>query len=580
MSVYPITIWAEGGSITPGLIDLVSSNITLVLRIFGIPVSYVAYYSTVGVKKSHLFIAIDEKQNVITTSAARLSFLTAFIDVSELKTLVGSLTDDPLGILLDGKTVRINRFPAVFGFPIFNGNKSSRFLLDRKPEIEVLRREGYLALSFLPVPGVDYRKRIASEIATLWGFSVVQNTEHNEWNDILLLKNDTSTDDEGGEIWLYSALNRVQEDLLPIVEIEGMWMSEKISRWEVFYAVLKWFEHQKLPYITARTFHCYVRRDLSAFVTLGSLTDKTSLIQFLESFDWSSIKFLILTGKRERDVATQVYSNPGSIAIKTAPSTWVFINSSSSKTLPIKDFEKTVRDYFTHACNDPTSPISSVDVLNMEFDELLKITRVAECDSAKATGVCFSSKIPLSSSSGAVISHRAYRAAVRTHGKLRTHHDTMGVYTFGSFASPYFPISSIIKVPPYIKAIIHRVSLAGRGEGEGGGKEEPEDSLLKALVGTVWVLSAVLDNDEEVDIVQVATDRDEEYVKKILFQAWRSGVLIGAWCRVMITHRDTLSVLAAGGTVDPLLAHAGDSVADGNRWLDVTEKILTQCASR
>jgi hypothetical protein len=105
-----------------------------------------------------------------------------------------------------------------------------------------------------------------------------------------------------------------------------------------------------------------------------------------------------------------------------------------------------------------------------------------------------------------------------------------------------------------------------------------ESRLVEEVVGTVWALTI----DEEypnssLNVIQVATNRSGEDVRRILFRAWKSGYLVGNWCRVMLHHKDKLSVSVAGGTVDPLIAHAGDSIVDGNRWLTVTEKALADC---
>ncbi len=211
--------------------------------------------------------------------------------------------------------------------------------------------------------------------------------------------------------------------------------------------------------------------------------------------------------------------------------------------------------------------------------------RIAECEAA-VSGVCLfgdgrgSTSVPNPLPESWTTSHRAYRAAIRTH-VLRTH-DTLGIYRMGPYTSPFFAfeVHQYIPMPPEsrYRAMVSQVSLAPDiGQGE--------DDLLKVLVGTVWLLTIQESATQttaasEIDVIQVATDRDGEQVRRVLFNAWKTGHLIGTWCRVMLAHRESLSVLVAGGTVDPLIAHAGDSVVDGNRWLDVTEKAMTECAVR
>jgi hypothetical protein len=150
----------------------------------------------------------------------------------------------------------------------------------------------------------------------------------------------------------------------------------------------------------------------------------------------------------------------------------------------------------------------------------------------------------------------------------------------GPFASPFFAfeVHQYLRMPPEsrYRAVVSQMRLAPD-------ENESEDALLKGLVGTVWLLSiqeAATPNAQasEIDVMQVASDRDGDEVRKLLFQSWRTGHIIGIWCRVLLTHRQTLSVSVAGGTVDPLVAHAGDSVVDGNRWLDVAEKAMKDCS--
>lgn len=610
-SGYPVSIWAPAILVAPGLIDTVSSNLRSVLNALGIPAVSVLYYrmrcTAAPGESSHLFVAVDDRERVIRVPPARLAMITSTVDVLQLKLYTASVTADPLGSLLvkiSGGGERMNRFPPMFGFKM---PKGERQLLDRRIELEALRRDGYIGLIFLPVPGVDHRVQLTSEIASLWGFSLVATEK--KWPDLLVLRNDLPERvDFGGvpdETWLSHALSRVQEDHLPVVEIDGLWMGSLPrpsfeSRALVFYAILSWVRVNRLPYITARTFHCYVRRDLSAVVALGSLRDRNELISFLESFSFDSLSVERVKG--EAAAALVVFGgrvsgrNPRDVAIRDAGTdSWLVVHGPSEKQAPVtggkqgitvKEMEQMLRDYYgsAKACSAPGSPISAADIAKMLLPDLVKVIRIAECEASKM-GVCIlggddeskqASRAPLPAAW--TISHRAYRSAIRTH-VLRTH-DSLGVFRLGMFGSPFFSfeIHQYAQLPQdsrYVP-VVSQISLSPD-------QGAPEDALLKSLVGTVWQLTVKETATEsnpatEVDVIHVATDRESEEVKKLLFSAWRSGHLIGTWCRVMLTHREALSISVAGGTVDPLLAHAGDSVADGNRWLDVTRRAITECS--
>ena len=622
---YPVLFSVAGNRIAPGLVDTVSTNLRIVFNALGIPAAAVLYYrvrcSGKNDDSSHMFIAVDEREQVVRVSPARLSLITSTIDTDRLKLYTASVTADPLGALLltgpiPASGERFNRFPPIFGYKAPKGDKQ---LYDRRAELQVLRRDGYLAMTFLPVPGVDHRMQLTTEIASLWGYSLAAYDHH--WPDLLVLRNDIpERDDLGGvpdETWLHHALSRVLEDHLPIVEVDGLWMGSlprdlpgslprdlpgslprnvaqvTISRAKVFYAVLDWVRMRRLPYITARTFHCYVRRDLSCVVALGSLRDRTELVAWLEAYSFNSLN-VDTAVNGEIAVASAVFSDGraassvtigGStslprIAVATG-SEWLIVGPR----VPPKDtnnLEQELRAYYgsPQACSAPGSPLTSQDVAKMPLAKLLKIVRIAECEAA-ITGVCL---LPGEGSRQSMqkswtTSHRAYRSAVRTH-TLRTH-ETLGVYRLGPFASPFFAfdVHQYIAMPKEsrYKPVVSQVRLAPE-EGES------EDRLLKTLVGTVWLLSVkeeatALTPASDIEVIQVATDRDPETVRKILFQSWRTGHIIGVWCRVMLTHRETLSISVAGGTVDPLVAHAGDSIVDGNRWLDITEHAMTECST-
>lgn len=587
---YPVMIWVAGRKITPGLVDTVSSNMRIFLNALGIPASAVLYYrlraTAVSGETSHLFVAVNEKEQVIRTPASQLSYITGMIDAEKLKQYTASITADPLGALLlkvgGGVGERINRFPPIFGFRAPRGEKQVH---NRSQEIEGLRRDGYVALTLLPIAGIDHRLQLLTEIASLWGFALAAKDKN--WPDLLVLRNESEgRQDLGGvpdQTWLHHALARVQEDHLPVVEIDGLWMgslprSEFLSesRARVLYAVLDWFRMRKLPYITARTFHCYVRRDLSAVVTLGSLRDRLQLTEWLEVYPYHRLGVARVTG--ETTAATVVFgSRPGSrdIAVRESTSdSWIVVRSpesSSSSKFSAKEVEQRLRDYYTDpaTCGANGSPLTSADVTKMKYQDLLKIVRVAECDAA-VSGVCMLNGSS-SSATNWTASHKAYRAAVRSH-VLRSH-DTIGIYRTGPYTSPFFP-SEMTPLPPdasRFRPMVSEISLAP----EIG---KPEDELLKSLMGTVWLLS-VHEGDSEANIMYVSSDREAEEVRRLLFNAWKSGHLIGTWCRVMLTHKDSLSISVAGGTVDPLVAHAGDSIVDGNRWLDLTKKILSECTS-
>lgn len=606
-SGYPVTLWVEGQDVKPGLVDTVSFNMKHMLNALGVPAVAMLYYrmksSAVAGESSHLFVAVDDTDHVIRIPSARLAMLTSTIDAVELAKYTGAITADPLGALLlrlgSGNGVRINRFPPIFGFKTARGEK---MLYDRRPELSALRRDGYVGLTFLPVAGVDHRIELMTEIASLWGYSVAYRNQ--QWPDLLVLRNDTpEREDLGGvpdESWLNHALARVQEDHLPIVEIDGVWMGtlrrngaehRQESRARVIYAVLDWFRLRQLPYITARTFHCYVRRDFSAIVALGSLRDRMELIAFLEVYPFDSL--VIQRVKGEVAAAQLIYQDRTpqsvgkdqfhSIGIKDGDA-WLVVSAKPVAPKEKTQLESTLRRYYSGpACAAPGSQLSKEDVSSLPLASLLKVVRLAECEAAGA-GQCLivgqkTARPDLQLPSSWTISHRAYRAAVRSH-KLRSH-DVLGVYRVGPYASPFFAFDVHQYIPPpsssRYRPVVSQVNLAPDQEGI-------EDSLLKSLVGTVWLLSIQEEATptsaaNEVDVMQVATDRDGEETRKILFQAWKAGHMIGTWCRVILTHRDALSALIAGGTVDPLLSHASDSIVDGNRWLDVTRHALKECAT-
>ncbi len=588
---YPVTIWVAGRKVTPGLVDTVSNNMRIFLNALAVPVVAVLYYNmrctSAPGETSHLFIAVDENQRVIRVSPARLCYLTGMIDAVMLKQYTASLAADPLGALLlkagGSEGERINRFPPIFGFKAPKGEKQ---VYDRLQEIDALRRDGYIGLTFLPVAGVDHRMQLAMEIASLWGYAIASQDQR--WPDLLLLRNETA-DDLGGvpdETWLHHALSRVQEDHLPVVELDGLWMGslpgkgDSESRARVLYAVLDWLRMRRLPYITARTFHCYVRRDLSVVVALGSLRDRSELIEWLELYPFHRLGVAKVKG--ETRAATAVFSARPSndIALKeSGTDTWIVVHnpeSTSAKTvLSEKEIEKALRSYYTDptTCSGEGSPLRAPDFADMKFADLLKVVRVAECEAA-VSGICMLSGLVPQREGGAswLASHRAYRSAVRS--QVLRSHDTLGIYRTGPFASPFFSSSMTPFLPDTVRfrPVVSEISLA-----PDIGKSE--DELLKALMGTVWLLSVQESPANVIDIMYVSSDREGEQVRRVLFDAWKSGHLIGTWCRVLLTHRDTLSISAAGGSVDPLVAHAGDSVVDGNRWLDLTKRALSECTS-
>jgi hypothetical protein len=603
--MYPVSIYATGSSIAPGLIDTVSANIKIMLNALGVPTVGILYFrmncTAISQAHSHLFVAIDERQRVVEVPSARLAMITSTINPVKIKEFTASMTSDPLGALLmksNGSAgERVHRFPPIFGFKAPRGE---RVVYDRRPEIEALRRDGYFAMTFLPVVGVDHRMQLAIEIASLWGISIAAHDSR--WPDLLVLRNDTpDRDDLGGvpdETWLNHALSRVMEDHLPVVELDGLWMgslsrsrSENFnSRSKVYYAVLDWFRMRRLPYITARTFHCYVRRDLSAVIALGSLRDRLELTEWLNLYPFEKLSLRRVKG--EVAAAQVVFASIMNIAVKdSSTDEWLIISgpqADSRPDMPVKDLEKIMRDYYskTGVCGLAGSPVTAKDLRSMSLEGLLKVIRIAECEAA--SGICFSGQ--RQEAPAGSFSHRAYRAAIRTH-TLRTH-DSLGVYRLGPRASPFFmfDVHQYIAMPPEsrYRAMVSELSLAP----DIGASE---DALLKALVGTVWLFTvhepatasagapgtsgSTAVPTTEIDVMRVASDRDGEEVRKTLFDAWKSGHMIGTWCRVMLLHRETLSISVAGGTVDPLLAHAGDSVVDGNRWLDLTRRTLTQCAS-
>ncbi len=598
-SQYPVTIWVAGRVLAPGLVDTVSTNIKIMLNALGVPVVAVLYYrmrcTSIPGDTSHLFIAVDERQRVVRVPSARLSLITATIDANKLKEYTASITADPLGALLlkvgGGTGERINRFPTIFGY---RAPRGEAHVYDRTGELQALRRDGYFALTFLPVPGVDHRVQLTTEIASLWGYSVAGYDKR--WPDLLVLRNDApGRDDLGGvpdETWLLHALSRVLEDHLPLVEIDGLWMGSLPrkskqhlleSRSKVFYAILDWVRMRRLPYITARTFHCYVRRDLSAVVALGSLRDRMEIVEWLQAYPYDLL--LVSQAKNETDAALAIFGGrmvdptaSRGIALRDSGSnTWLIVTTEPPPPSDQETLDKSLREYYgsKEACNAPGSPITSTDISRMSLTDLLKIVRITECEAA-ASGVCLSTAVPLPDLW--TTSHRAYRAAVRSQ-VLRTH-DTLGVYRMGPYASPFFAfeVHQFVPMPSESRynAVISEVGLAPD-------IGQSEDALLKALVGTVWLLTiqeaaTATTQASEIDVMQVASDREPEQVRRTLFDAWKSGYLIGIWCRVMLTHREALSISVAGGTVDPLVAHSGDSVVDGNRWLDATQRALKDCA--
>lgn len=589
---YPVSIWSKASTVAPGLIDTVSSNMKIILNALGVPVANILYYrmycTAPSQEASHLFIAVDELDHVVRVPSARLALITSTIDPQQIKVFTASMTSDPLGALLlkaNGAVgERINRFPPLFGFKAPRGE---RHIYDRQPELQALRRDGYFAMTFLPVTGVDHRMQLAMEIASLWGFSLTARDKN--WPDLLVLRNDTpNREDFGGvpdETWMNHALSRVLEDHLPVIELDGLWMGSlprnRTSRARVFYAVLDWIRMRRLPYITARTFHCYVRRDLSAVVTLGSLRDRLELVEWLEMYPFDALR--ISNAKSELHTTLAIFGSERDVAVRDSTSgDWLVVHAPDvkhrDKPMSPEELTKTLRAYYgkPETCSVPGSPLKGEDIVRMPLEEMLKIVRIAECEAA-AAGVCM---LDADSKDSWFTSHRAYRAAIRSH-TLRTH-DTLGIYRIGPRKSPFFSdeVHQYIPLPPEsrYRGMVSQVSLAldaGRGE----------DALLKALVGTVWLFTVQeaatsTTPASEFDVMQVASDRDGEEVRRTLFDAWNSGHMIGTWCRVMLTHRDSLSVSVAGGTVDPLLAHAGDSVVDGNRWLDVTRRAIAACATK
>lgn len=588
--LYPIVVWVGPYSLIPvARIEATCANIKICLRVLGEPVNNILYYMSYSQSAepvTHFFTAVDENGHTIRVTSSRLSYLLSTIDIIRLSTY-RAVSGDPMAAMLlndptgkDGE--RFSRWPSLFGFK-FPSIVTSVLEFDRRYELEALRRDGYFAISLLPVEGVDHRMQIIHEIASVWGFTVV--SWQKRWPDVIIMKNDKSHDLGGipEETWILHTLNRIQEDKLPIVEIIGTWIGQlnlnhkPDARWKLLFAVLTFFDNYPRPYINSRTFNLYVKRDLTIVITLGALKDVQDLSNYLQNYDFKQLDSRKV--KNEIDAVCVVYANKKNygrvIGVKNKDNEWILVGYKDhlKETVKISVIEKQLNDYFTKNC-----PKFKDD---FEIEDLIHIVRVSECEeSSKAACYLTNDKHNvnlLGKPKKWEVSHHAYSSTIRTHGKLKSHH-VVGVYRFGPNNSPFFvtgPTFTNIPTSRY-QAVISLISLTGDNE-------KPEQELLQELLGNVWLLSVKdklltsISGWSEVDVMMIGSDRDEEMIKDVLIKSWRNGAFLGSWCTNLLYHTDRLSILVAGGSVDPLIAHAADSMVDGNRLLDVLQTRIQDC---
>lgn len=563
-SKFPLLIWAQKEEVSTNKIEIVSRNLKNVLKAFQVPVDDVLYERTVGNEKfMHLFYGVDENSTLVRIQSGLLANLTGQINVKSL-TKYSTISGDILCAMIP-KAERINIYPPLFGFD------ETIVEFGRSFDLEKLRQEGHFAIQLNPVAGIDYRITLMKELAELWGIEFIRASDP----DILVFR--TSNKEFEGT-WLKKNFQRIIEDKLPVINLEGAWMllsdTSAVTRTRLLLAVLEFFRKRNLSYITSATYHCYVHKNLSISCALGSVKDMTMLTEYLEDVVRNGFEGIecrkINDGATNEEIVNQIYrkntDSRRAIAVKDGDEWYMgYIQGfDMNEQLNIKE---ELLNYYRQSCQ----PGLENELNNLSIDDLLKVVKVQDCPQSKHV-TCIT---PLSSKDTLKFqSHRAYQQAVQNE-KLKVR-KTYGIFKLGPFDSPFFPSYSSIMDPPTRYGLrMAKISFVKEAE-------EPEEFLLKKIVGQIWLFS-IYDkgSDQEAptkyDVIQIATDREPEAVKDVCFHAWKSGFLMGNWSKVLLTYKDKVSISVNGGTIDPYIAQASDSIVDGNRWLDMIKRTMKDC---
>ncbi len=574
---YPVVIYCPEIDVPVHMIEIVSVNLQYLLRAFSLPVDDIIYHRISSSTSLHLFYAIDNKGLTIYTSASQLANITGRLNMKHISKF-SFISSDPLCSMIP-QSVRMNMYPPIFGFD--EGVMEFGHVYD----IEKLKQDGYFALIFTPVPGVDFRGELIRELAEMWGIEFIRPVEP----DILIFRvRKKGFFGVPEDYWLKKNLQRLLEDKLPLVTVEGTWMAAvsnnddnkegpEVIRSKIFLSCLEFFKLNNLPYITSQTFYCHVNNDLSVSCALGSAHDMIQLQEYLEQKHFLNFSVTKLpSGTSDVDVANMVYGGKQHTIAIIDGGKWYVVHSGKSGSERV-DIGKKLREYYKISCQDGFE-----DALNnLTDEELLKVVRISDCARSKKNVVCITPNNNITNGSEErnvrfFISHRAYLHAIRS-DKLKNR-KTIGVYKLGPYGSPFFSSYPVRVLPPSRYGLgLSRVLIRKESE-------DPEEFLLEKIVGKVWLFSiydkvSSLEVPNRYDVIQISSDRDMENIKDVCYHAWSCGFLMGNWCKVMLKYKDKISISVNGGSIDPYIAQASDSIVDGNRWLDQIRQTMTECTS-
>src|SRR6185437_4730593 len=258
-------------------------------------------------------------------------------------------------------------------------------------------------------------------------------------------------------------------------------------RVKILFSCLEFFREKSFPYVTSQTFYCYINKDSSVTCCLGSARDMVLLKEYLEekylrTFAQIEVQKVSVGGNsvvdRDAEIASKVYrkdtTNFRAIAMREGDAWYIAHTQGFNMEEKVNIFED-LRKYYNISCQEGFDTI----VNNLKEDELLKLTRVAECPQSKRA-ICITPQ-GKTKEDFKFISHKAYRQAVRSE-KLK-YHKTYGIYNLGPYDSPFFSSYPVRVIPPSRYGLgVSQVIFYKEGE-------DPEEFLLKKIVGKIWMFS-------------------------------------------------------------------------------------------
>ncbi len=590
---YPLLIWCYESDIPPSLTEILTINLRSVLQAFTLPVAEVLHYRTQSTVLMSLFVAVNSDLSIIRVPAGVLSNITKKLNFKKL-IKYSYISADPLCSFIPKSSI-------LWGDPLIFGFSEGVTEFGRVYDLQKLKQEGYFAVNFPPdlhdsVLGLSsLPSNLLRELADLWGIEFIRQVVPTS-PDILVgpflifRTKRMHLFDMPEEQWLNQNLKRILNDELPLVTIEGKWLStsarSSANKLKILLSCLEFFREAKLPYITSSTFFCKVGRNLSVTCALGCVKDMIDLRNYLEenfSSNFADFGSSTIETNSAIEVAKRIYRKDPekegrAVAMKEKEGVWQVAYTKEFKPEhKEKNIEEELRKYYKISCQEDFGDT----VNNLTSEELLKVVRIAECAKAKQ-GVCFKDDDQLllkdGGEDGEIVgySEHAYRHAIGV-GSYNLSEKIVGIYKLGPYHSPFFP-SYPVRVLPSLRYGLNLSEVIIRKT-----SEDPEDFLLKKIVGKIWLLSIYdkfsnLEVPTRYDVLQIATDKDESEVKDICYHAWSCGFLLGNWSKVMIQYKDKISVSVTGGINDRNIAQAADSIADGNRWLNLIKTTMEECA--